>query len=84
MGRPASSDAGLLDAGFANVLDAQRKGGASMMDSMEGCVVKSQDPARTACRAGDLLRGHRRRAYETQARKRLFAPIEEKTDGDRR
>jgi hypothetical protein len=63
---------------------AESKGGASMMDSMGRNVIRSNDPAAAIRRAGDLLSGKRPSTCEMQARKRLFARIEEKTHGDRR
>jgi len=51
---------------------------------MMNSVVRSCDSARVAREAGDLLKTIEQSAYETQARKRLFASTEEKTQGERR
>jgi hypothetical protein len=64
--------------------DAQLKGGASMMDSGGRSMMKSYEPAGATRRAGDHLIENTGRAYEGQARERLFAWIEEKRNGDRR
>ena len=55
-----------------------------MMDSVGRGVMRSHDPAVETRTVGDLLRGYGQSAYDIQAGKRLFAPIEEIRDGDSR
>ena len=55
-----------------------------MMDRVEKSVMRSHNPAGATRRADDLLNQNTRTAFKWQARKCLFARIEEKSYGDPR
>ena len=55
-----------------------------MMDRVERIMMRSYVPAEATRRAGDLLIGNTRIAFEGQAWKCLLVRIEEKSYGDRR